>query len=211
MLTSSVGIKGRSSWMSDVRDVLMPAPEAQDAIMQEAPDVTRAVVPTTASTARRASTTMLLLLTRTGRTRKLPAGLLMGGDINHIGGRRLEVYDEVGADNRPEQKRKKTSFSGWTMLMIVSHKGRIECVDYLIEQGADLDLMNPAQQTSLVIAASRGHAEVVQRLCRASGVRAQFVEAAVAANANGHPECSAILVGHVDHLFCVWSKCNRAP
>lgn len=192
---SSVGIKGRSSWSSDDRDALMPAPEAQDDIIQEDPDVTRAVVPATASTARRPSP---VLLTRTGRTRAFAAWLLLGGDINHIGGRRLEPCDEVGGEHPPDKKRKKLSFSGWTMLMIMSHKGCIECVDYLIEQGADLELMNPAQQTSLVIAASRGHADVVQRLCLASGVHAQFVEAAKAANANGHPECVAILVEHVE-------------
>ena len=120
------------------------------------------------------------------------AWIAPGGPVDDAGAfrERPPPHNVAGGDDAPLEEK-----CGVTMLMITSWYGHIDCVNCLLELNADPTLRDASGQTALLIAARRGHAAVVQRLCLAS-TKVQFWEAMADAEARGHAECVTVMREH---------------
>ena len=98
-----------------------------------------------------------------------------GADKNHVGGEFKETVTSVAAANghldvvrflvEQGTDMEKSDKNGWTPLLTATCGDHIEVVRYLLEQGANRDKADSTYgQTSLHLAASYGHLEIVKLL-----------------------------------------------
>jgi serine/threonine-protein phosphatase 6 regulatory ankyrin repeat subunit B len=105
----------------------------------------------------------------------------------------LKTYIDVGFDFNNKQDN-----SGETALILASWNGRTECVQLLIDSGADLNTQNNYGSTALLWASRRGHTTCVQLLID-SGAHLNTQNngdytALLWASRNGHTECVRLLI-----------------
>ena len=126
-------------------------------------------------------------------------------EIKHLKLTELMVAAAIGDTDLVEHLCEKTNdinltdWQGNTALIYASLKGHLNCVQVLIQHGADLDVQNeyhPSfchQQTALMLASSKGYLDVTQCLISngaSVNLRNAFGEtAAIIASEKGHVEC----------------------
>lgn len=103
-----------------------------------------------------------------------PAGREHKRHINKYGFTRLaEACEEGDLDrvkewrNRDPDQLELAEFAGNKPLQIAALHGNVEVVDYLIEQGCQIDCANVDKDTPLIDAAENGHLDVLRSLLRA--------------------------------------------
>lgn len=88
--------------------------------------------------------------------------------------------------------------NGFTALMMASFNGYTDCVKYLLEAGADIELNDNSSFTALMHASSKGHTGVVNILCeRGAGTEAKDsrgLTALMKASFNGHTDTMESLI-----------------
>ena len=89
--------------------------------------------------------------------------------------------DNINVRCNPVFQCKSKLFSS-TLLHAAAHGGHLEVVNFLIDKGANISMVNGVQLTALQIAAERGHVEVVKTLYEAGAVPDQTALHHAAAN-----------------------------
>lgn len=95
-----------------------------------------------------------------------PPVLLVAAERNNIDGLRSELRKDPGLLD-------KQLYFGRTALMEAASQGHKESVDFLLQQGAAVNLQDRAGQTALHLAALSGHVECVDSLLEAGALPGQ--------------------------------------
>ena len=126
-----------------------------------------------------------------GLVRNLALMVKKGANIHHetkslsstykLQGEESVESDSMSIRCNPVFQSKSKLFSS-TMLHAAAHRGHLEVVNFLIDNGANISTVNGVHLTALQIAAEKGHAEVVKTLYEAGAVPDQTALHHAAAN-----------------------------
>ena len=94
---------------------------------------------------------------------------------------------------------------GWSALNKAAGKGSIDCVNILLEKGADPNTKDNDGQSALMSAASEGHSEIVKQLIQKGancGAKDNYnVDALMYAAKHGHTSCAKLIETSMKNRF----------